>query len=85
MPKSESESDSSIGPLDESELSEMFGINGLDSIMSSYFEYEHPDGNTLNLAEILLLIRQSISENTNAIKELTEATRTRTEPEVKEE
>jgi hypothetical protein len=49
---------------------EMFG-GMLNGILGNYFEYEHGDGNRLNLADILLLIRQSVNENTEAIKSLT--------------
>jgi len=51
---------------------EIFG-GMLNSIMANYFEYERPNGQTLNLAEILLLISQSINENTLAIKNHTKA------------
>lgn len=51
---------------------EIFG-GMLNSIMANYFEYERSNGQTLNLAEILLLISQSINENTLAIKNHTKA------------
>ena len=51
---------------------EIFG-GMLNSIMANYFEYESPNGQTANLAELLLLIRQSINENTAAIKNHTKA------------
>lgn len=69
--------DRAASPRTESDLEEipdpgpeMFG-GMLNSIMANYFEYEHSDGNTLNLAEVLLLIRQSIDHSTEAIKQLT--------------
>ena len=49
---------------------EMFG-GMLNGILGNYFEYEHGDGNTLNVADILLLIRQSLIDHTDAVKELT--------------
>lgn len=49
---------------------EMFG-GMLNGILGNYFEYEHGDGNTLNVADILLLIRQSINDHTEAVKDLT--------------
>jgi hypothetical protein len=42
----------------------------LDAILSNYFEYEAGDGSTLNIADILLLIRQSIDANTAALQAL---------------
>jgi hypothetical protein len=51
---------------------EIFG-GMLNSIMANYFEYERPNGQTLNLAELLVLISQSINENTLAIKNHTKA------------
>jgi len=51
---------------------EIFG-GMLNSIMANYFEYEHSNGRVLNLAELLLLISQSINENTLAIKNHTKA------------
>jgi len=53
---------------------EMFG-GMLNAVMANYFEYEHPDGDTLNLAEVLLLIKQSIDQNTEAVKELSKSVR----------
>ncbi len=47
----------------------------LNSIMSHYFEYEHSDGTTLNIADILLLIRQSIDKNTEVQQQLLETLR----------
>ena len=41
--------------------------------MSEYFEYKHNDGTTLNIADILLLIRQSIDKNTEVQQRLLEA------------
>jgi outer membrane biosynthesis protein TonB len=49
---------------------EVFG-GMLNGILGNYFEYEHADGTTLNAVDVLLLIRQSINEHTDAIKELT--------------
>ena len=45
----------------------------LNSVMSEYFEYKHNDGTTLNIADILLLIRQSIDKNTEVQQRLLEA------------
>ena len=44
----------------------------LNSVMSEYFEYKHNDGTTLNIADILLLIRQSIDKNTDVQQRLLE-------------
>lgn len=49
---------------------EMFGAI-LSGVLSNYFEYEHDDGSTLNVVDTLLLIRQSINDNTDALKNLT--------------
>lgn len=49
----------------------------LNSVLANHFEYVHSDGNALNLAEILLLIKQSIDENTKAIHELVDVTKYR--------
>jgi hypothetical protein len=46
--------------------------NMLGAMMSNYFEYEHSDGTTLNIADILLLIRQSIDRNTEVQQQLLE-------------
>jgi hypothetical protein len=55
---------------------EMFG-GMLNGILGNYFEYEHGDGNTLNVADILLLIRQSINDHTEAVKEVNNTIKTR--------
>ena len=36
----------------------------LHSVLSNFLQYEHDDGSTLSLADILLLIKQSIDRNT---------------------
>ena len=54
---------------------EMSGLLGqvMSSIMSNYFEYQHSDGTTLNIADILLLMRQSIDKNTEVQLKVLEA------------
>lgn len=49
--------------------SDLFG-GMLNDILGNYLEYEHGDGNTLNLVEALLLLRQSLDNNTKAIHDM---------------
>lgn len=51
---------------------DMFG-GMLNDILGNYLEYEHGDGNTLNLVEALLLLRQSLDSNTKAIHDMKNA------------
>jgi hypothetical protein len=60
------EGDEDIAPSDQ------FGAM-LNAILGSYFEYQAGDGTTLNIADILLLIRQSIDANTAALQALAAA------------
>ena len=54
----------------------------LDSILSDYLQYTHSDGTTLNIADILLLLKQSLDRNTEVqtqlLQELTKATSAKT-------
>ena len=60
------EGDDEIAPSDQ------FGAM-LNAILGSYFEYQAGDGSTLNIADILLLIRQSLDANTAALQALAAA------------
>lgn len=71
---SQNEGNIPIDPLLDG--SEVFS-SMLNSILGNYFEYEHGDGNTLNLADVLLLIKKSIDDNTQAIIGLTGAVKGR--------
>ena len=67
VPEEELESSDAVEP--EPEPTAQFG-GMLDAILGSYLEYQAEDGSTLNIADILLLIRQSIDANTQALLSL---------------
>jgi hypothetical protein len=73
----EQESDNSSLGLEHEQYTDpssmLDGHEILSCVFSNYFEYQHNDGTTLNIADALLLIRQSINENTVVLKELTTA------------
>lgn len=58
-----------IDPATMFNESDLFG-GMLNDILGNYLEYEHSEGNTLNLVEALLLLRQSLDNNTKAIHDM---------------
>jgi len=49
------------------------GPQVLHSVLSDFLQYQHEDGTTLSLADILLLIKQSIDRNTEMQSRVLEA------------
>lgn len=69
-------SDSGSGSLSGSATmfppgSEEYGYM-LNAVFANYFSY-NTEGRTLNVADILLLLRQSIDDNTRALRSLAES------------